>query len=78
MRKKKLQIKEESPYIEKQFCTECGDDLNEFYLSERVKQVEAVKANFENCQKTGKFKGEECSKLFIASDPDVFISDEDI
>ncbi|MFH0736166.1 MAG: hypothetical protein V1773_17165 [bacterium] len=70
--------KEETPLIEKQFCTECGDDLTEFYMSERVKHVEEVKANFENCKKTGKFKGEECSKLFIASDEDVFIPDEDI
>lgn len=77
MRKKKLPSKSVDSFSETKFCTECGDDLNDFSLTERAKHVDAVKANFENCKKTGKFKGEECSKLFISSDPEIILPDED-
>lgn len=50
-----------------QFCTECGDVLENFSVSELAKDPEAVKENFHNCKKTGKFKGDVCSKIYIIS-----------
>lgn len=48
------------------FCTECENDLDEFFLSKKSKDIDAVKANHENCIHTGKFNGDMCSKVFIA------------
>lgn len=60
------------------FCTECGDTLDDFALTENAKNLDKVKENFDNCKKTGKFKGEECSKLFISSDiEDLPLDDEE-
>jgi len=47
------------------FCTECDKELDTFWRSSKSKNPEAVKNNHRNCRKTGKFKGEFCSKLFI-------------
>ena len=47
------------------FCTECEKELDAFWMSNKSKNPEAVKLNHNNCRKTGKFKGEFCSKLFI-------------
>lgn len=52
------------------FCTECGADLDQFFLSENINDEKALKENFERCKNIGKFKGELCSKLFIALDLD--------
>jgi uncharacterized protein with PIN domain len=49
------------------FCTECGEVLEDFSLSEQAKDPKAVIENFHNCKKTGKFKGDVCSKMFIIS-----------
>ncbi|MBN1299585.1 MAG: hypothetical protein JW995_00050 [Melioribacteraceae bacterium] len=60
------------------FCTECGQELEVFGIADNSVNIEAVKKNFENCRKTGKFKGEICSKLFIISETeDEFMIDED-
>lgn len=69
MRKKRTILTKEDleEKIDIQFCTECGDALEYFDQSEQAKDPEAVKKNFENCKKTGKFKGEVCSKLYIIS-----------
>lgn len=47
------------------FCTECDKELDAFWRSNKSKNPDAVKSNHKNCRKTGKFKGEFCSKLFI-------------
>lgn len=47
------------------FCTECENDLDNFFLSSKSKDIAAIKANHENCKHIGKFKGEMCSKIFI-------------
>jgi hypothetical protein len=52
---------------EVRFCTECGAVLDEFWSSETVKDLPAIRANMERCKHTGKFDGDFCSKLFIAS-----------
>jgi hypothetical protein len=49
------------------FCTECDDKLDNFSLNPMSVNIKAVKDNHENCKKTGKFKGELCSRLFISS-----------
>jgi len=50
------------------FCTECGKELNDLCFKEQVEDSEFLKRNFENCKKTGKFKGDICSRMFIADD----------
>lgn len=47
------------------FCTQCDKELDAFWMSNKSKNPDAVKNNHNNCRKTGKFKGEFCSKLFI-------------
>jgi hypothetical protein len=47
------------------FCTECGTDLDTFCFAPNVNEyADILKHHFE-CQRTGKFKGSMCSKLFI-------------
>jgi hypothetical protein len=53
------------------FCTECGRELDFFAFSENTKDKETLKQKFANCRENGKFKGEFCSKLFIALDYNV-------
>lgn len=50
----------------KMFCTECGTDLDDFDVNPESNDIEAVKKNHENCKEIGKFKGNVCSKIFIA------------
>jgi len=59
MKRKKRQGK-------KFFCTECGSDLDNFCFAPNADEyVDILKHHFE-CQRTGKFKGSMCSKIFIA------------
>ena len=50
---------------QKTFCTECGSDLDEFWLSAGASNYEDVLKHHLECQREGKFKGSMCSKLFI-------------
>jgi len=50
------------------FCTECGRELDFFSFSENSIDKDVLRQNFANCRQNGKFKGEFCSKLFIALD----------
>jgi hypothetical protein len=60
------------------FCTECNEDLNNFDIDPVIKGKDEVLANHENCKKTGKFKGDKCSKLFIEeADEAILPEDED-
>lgn len=54
------------------FCTECGVDLENFCFSETAKDVAAIRRTLAQCKKEGRFVGEACAKLFVAtgSDPD--------
>lgn len=49
----------------KTFCTECGTDLDEFWLSSGPSSYEDVLKHHLECQRTGRFKGALCSKLYI-------------
>ncbi|MFH1195161.1 MAG: hypothetical protein V1720_05585 [bacterium] len=53
------------------FCTECGEELNEFYLSAACGNIEDLKKRHENCKRTGKFQGDTCAMLFIADSSDI-------
>jgi hypothetical protein len=50
---------------QKTFCTECGSDLDDFWLSPGSTKYEDVLKHHLECQRDGKFKGSMCSKLFI-------------
>ena len=50
------------------FCTECGAELENFCFSDRANDPESVRKSLAQCKKSGKFKGEFCSKLFISDD----------
>lgn len=47
------------------FCTECKDSLKDFGLEPKDVDLNVIRENFENCRRTGKFKGEMCSKIYI-------------
>jgi hypothetical protein len=48
------------------YCTECGEKLENFCFSPDVGDLGAVQRRHEECKKVGKFKGDLCSRLFIA------------
>lgn len=50
----------------KRFCTECGSDLDDFWLYHKSEDYADILKNHFECQRSGKFKGAMCSKLFIA------------
>lgn len=59
-------MKRQAQQEKKAFCTECGSDLEDFCLAPGgVEYAEILKNHFE-CQRTGKFKGSVCAKLYIA------------
>ena len=67
MKKKHFHKKDEALSGEIKFCSECGTALNDVDISELSADREVLKENFENCKRTGKFKGDICSKLFITN-----------
>ncbi len=52
--------------LDVEFCTECGKSLDDFGISNSEIDYDILLKNFEKCKSDGKFKGEICSKLFIA------------
>jgi len=60
------------------YCTVCGATLDGFALSDDVQRLDMIRKNFEKCRKSGKFNGQFCSKLFIASPVDLDTLLEDI
>jgi len=52
------------------YCTECGEELNDYCFNEKVDNLESIREHHQNCKKTKKFKGDQCSKLFIAEQID--------
>lgn len=74
MNKRKIKKKIEIETLEEEksdikFCTECGEILEDFSVSDQAKNPDAVIENFHNCKKVGRFKGDVCSKMFIISPP---------
>lgn len=66
--------KDEAPLKRVIFCAECGEELDMFGISDV--NVEQVKERYQNCKAKGKFKGDKCAMLFIASE-DENITPED-
>ncbi|MCE1188771.1 MAG: hypothetical protein LWX56_06465 [Ignavibacteria bacterium] len=60
------------------FCTECGDELDEFTFSKKSKNTKRVQKRHQKCRDTGKFNGEMCSKMFIVKEnEDTFMEEDD-
>ena len=76
-KKKPIHKKEESISNDTNFCTECNDDLNNFDVDPALKTRKEILDNHENCKKTGKFKGDKCSKLFIDEVDNIVPLEED-
>jgi hypothetical protein len=48
------------------FCTECGEQLEDFCFSQEADSIETLKGHHNVCKKNLKFKGDVCSRIFIA------------
>lgn len=68
IKKIELEIKAEEQ-ADLKFCTECGEALEDFAVSTDAEDQKSVIENYHNCKKTGKFKGDVCSKMFIITPP---------
>ncbi len=66
--------KDKAPLTRVIFCAECGEELDMFGISDV--NVEKVKERYQNCKAKGKFKGDKCAMMFIASE-DENITQED-
>jgi hypothetical protein len=74
--RRRIRISEELRQEKEQFCTECGEKLENFCFSDEVTDIDALRIRHENCKKKNKFKGDSCSRLFIARPVDPSPPDE--
>ncbi|MCX7876422.1 MAG: hypothetical protein N2321_09695 [Melioribacteraceae bacterium] len=65
--KKHKYSKEEDLKKEILFCTECGEDLSNFGIENKIDKKE-IEERHQKCKQKGKFKGDMCSMIFISSD----------
>jgi hypothetical protein len=49
------------------FCLNC-DDMDDLAVSLDETDLDDVKARFRNCNETGRFQGDVCSRMFVATD----------
>jgi hypothetical protein len=49
------------------FCLNC-DDMEDLAVSEESKELQKIKDRFRNCNDTGRFQGDVCSRLFVAAE----------
>jgi len=78
--KKKNTIKKEEALDSVQFCIECGEELEDFSVSDHSSSEEAQKQH-DNCKHTGKFNGDMCSRVFITKfkeSDDLNLSEDDL
>jgi hypothetical protein len=47
------------------FCLNC-DDMDELATSKEVENLPKIKERFRNCERTGNFNGDVCSRIFVA------------
>ncbi|MBU2505309.1 MAG: hypothetical protein KJ799_01070 [Bacteroidetes bacterium] len=77
MKRVKNKLAERTEQKETVYCTECDEELTDFSLGENATKEDLLKAHFAKCCKTGKFKGDVCSKLFISNEENQeFLSEE--
>lgn len=69
--RKKTSINKDDFFSSADFCTECGKSLDDFALENPFLDKELLKIRFKQCMEEGKFKGNVCSKLFIADDENI-------
>jgi hypothetical protein len=50
------------------FCTECGSKLDNFCFDDGAADVEAIKKHMEECKREGRYRGDVCSRVFIADE----------
>lgn len=62
----------------KVFCTECGEELDDFDFNPQVNDMDAIYERFHGCKEKGKFKGDICSRIFIASQNEDEFQDEEL
>ncbi|RJP71289.1 MAG: hypothetical protein C4539_05280 [Ignavibacteriales bacterium] len=62
--RKKNTIKKEEALDSVRFCTECGEELENFSISDHSSPEDAQKQH-DTCKETGKFNGDMCSRVFI-------------
>jgi hypothetical protein len=65
-RQKYIHDKDNSVMNTVKFCAECGDDLTNFGMPGEELDPLKIQENHKNCKEKGKFKGDICSKMFIA------------
>ncbi len=77
-RQKFIHNKEKAIRNNVQFCSECGEDLNTFGLPGEELDLKKIQEHHKLCKEKGKFKGDICSKMFIAdlSEP-ISLKDEE-
>ena len=68
MKRKKLKIDERGELTSEkenvEFCLNCND-MDDLAVSPQADDTEAAKLRFRNCDDTGKFQGDVCSRLFV-------------
>jgi hypothetical protein len=47
------------------FCLNC-DEMEDLAVDEEAGSKEAAQKRYQNCQKTGRFEGDICSRVFVA------------
>jgi len=55
-------------YHRKEFCTRCGDQLEDFCFSPEAENLEALRAAALRCHLEGTKEGRICAKVFIAGE----------
>ncbi len=51
------------------FCLNC-DDMDDLAVSDESRELDRIKDRFRNCNDTGRFQGDVCSRLFVATEQD--------
>lgn len=51
-----------------QFCTQCGNELEDFCFSPGAENLDSLSAAALRCQLKGRQTGKVCAKVFIAAD----------
>jgi len=70
MKKEKFKYNEETSSKKGiEFCVNC-DGLEDLAVTPEAEDLEGIKQRFHNCEHTGKFSGDICSRMFVAEKSD--------